>query len=91
MDDGPESADGTYEYGAKTYRLEERESEVWSVYDGDRYLGIVERADTTPAREGPVYVAHAAGDEELPDIEPTDDWHLALEYLIDNTAPPLGD
>jgi hypothetical protein len=37
-----------------------------------------------------VYVAHGAGDEDLPDIEPTDDWHLALEYLIDNSAPPVG-
>ena len=57
------------------------------MFDGDLYLGIVEQTAIEPSREGPLYVAHAAGDEELPDVEPTDDWHLALEYLIDNSAP----
>jgi hypothetical protein len=90
MEDGPEAAEGIYDYAGKTYRLEERDSEQWSVFDGDTYLGVVERADGVPSREGPVYVAHAAGEEKLPDVEPTDDWQLALEYLIDNTAPPVG-
>jgi len=86
MEDGPEAAEGTYTYGAKSYRLEERESEVWSVFDGERYLGVVERAAASVTREGPMYVAHAAGDEALPDVEPTDDWQRALEYLIDQTV-----
>jgi hypothetical protein len=88
MEDGPEAAEGVYEYAGKTYRLDERESEKWFVYEGEHYLGVVEQASGPVTREGPVYVAHAAGDEDLPDVEPTDDWHLALEYLIDNSAPP---
>jgi hypothetical protein len=90
MEEGPEQAEGTYKHAGTTYRLEERENERWRVYDGERCLGVVEVATGAPSREGPVYVAHVAGDEELPDVEPTDDWHLALEYLIDNSAPPVG-
>jgi hypothetical protein len=90
MEDGPEAAQGTYAYAGKTYRLEERASERWSVYDGNTYLGVVEVADGAPTREGPIYVAHASGDEALTDVEPTDDWQRAIEYLIDTTAPPAG-
>jgi hypothetical protein len=35
MEDGPEAAKGSYTYGTKTYRLEERRSEVWTVLYGD--------------------------------------------------------
>lgn len=38
MEDGPESLEGSCEYGGRTYRLEERDSEVWRVYDGEKYL-----------------------------------------------------
>lgn len=86
MEDGPEAADGRYEYSGKTYRLEERESEQWRVYDDDQYLGVVEVAAGPATREGPLYVCHPAGDETLPDVEPTDDWRIALEYLIDNRS-----
>lgn len=41
MEDGPDQVDGKYDFNGNTYRLEEAGSEVWSVYDGDTYLGVV--------------------------------------------------
>lgn len=41
MENGPEAAEGTYEYAGHRYRLREEESEKWRVFDGDRYLGVV--------------------------------------------------
>jgi hypothetical protein len=54
IEDGPESAEGRYEYGDKVYRLEERESETWSVFGGPRLIGTL---ITTPAvdERSPLY------------------------------------
>jgi hypothetical protein len=90
MEDGPEDADGSYDYAGKRYRLEERDSEVWLVSDGDRYLGDLIAASPANAEGGPTYLARCVGEELDPEIAPSDDWHSVLEWLIDRTAPPVG-
>jgi hypothetical protein len=83
MQDGPEAAEGTYTYGAKSYRLEERESEVWSVLDGDTVLGTV---TALPATErGVLYAVDVPGETETEDV-PTIDWRAAVEYVLDQSA-----
>jgi hypothetical protein len=83
MEDGPEAAEGTYMYGAKSYRLEERESEVWTVLDGEQILGTVR---ALPADErGVLYAVDVPGETETEDV-PTPDWKAALEYVIDQSA-----
>jgi hypothetical protein len=89
MEDGPEFAEGTYEYAGKTYRLEELESERWRVFDRDTYLGQVVAVKGTQ-ETGPLYTIDFAGEEDVYDEPATDDWRLVLEYLIDNSAPPVG-
>jgi hypothetical protein len=86
MEDGPEEADGAYEYSGKTYRLDEADSEVWSVYDGDTYLGVVRVAGPVEGEPGPHYVAKLVGEEHDPDTDVTDDWRSALEWLLDQTS-----
>jgi hypothetical protein len=89
MEDGPEEAEGTYEYAGKSYRLVERDSEKWRVFDGDRYLGQVVALPGTQ-ESGPEYTLDFAGEEDQYDEPATDDWRLVLEYLIDHSAPPVG-
>jgi hypothetical protein len=91
MEDGPEEAEGSYEYGGKTYRLEEQESEKWRVYDGDRYLGQVLSAGPPAPEAGFEYTIDLAGEEGKVDEPATDDWQRAMETLIDLSAPPAGD
>jgi hypothetical protein len=82
MEDGPEETEGTYEYGGKTYRLQERESERWEVFDGDRYLGVVIALPGTN-ESGPEYTLDFAGEEGKVNEPSTDDWRRAVETLID--------
>jgi hypothetical protein len=89
MEDGPEEAEGRYEYGGKTYRLEEQESEKWRVYDGDRYLGQVLLVQSQ-SEAGFQYTIDLATEEGKVDEPATDDWQRALETLIDLSAPPVG-
>jgi hypothetical protein len=89
MEDGPEEAEGTYEYAGKAYKLVERDSEKWQVFDGDHYLGQVV-AVPGDDESGPQYTLDFAGEEDTYDEPATDDWRLVLEYLIDNSAPPAG-
>lgn len=89
MEDGPEDAEGTYEYAGKTYRLMEHDSEKWQVFDGDRYLGQVVALPGTQ-ESGPEYTIDFAGEEDAYDEPATDDWRLVLEYLIDHAAPSAG-
>ena len=63
MEDGPEFAEGSYDFAGKTYRLAEVDSQVWRVYDGDTYIGIVTETDATAAEPWPRYTEHSAGDE----------------------------
>lgn len=80
MEDGPEAADGIYQTGGREYRLEERESEVWSVFDGQTLLGHL-IADPEPDKSGPRYTVRLAGDvAPAPDF--VDEWQSALDYLI---------
>jgi len=90
MEDGPEDADGTYDYAGKTYRLEERDSEVWQVFDGDRHLGdlIAKGGPHTPG--GPTYVPHCVGTDNSEELPPSDHWQAVLEWLVDQSAPPVG-
>jgi hypothetical protein len=83
MEDGPEAAEGSYAYGSKAYRLEERESEVWTVLDGEQLIGTVR---ALPADErGVLYAVDVPGDTETEDV-PTTDWKAALEYIIEQSA-----
>jgi hypothetical protein len=82
MEDGPEFAEGAYEFGRTTYRLAEVESQVWRVYDGDTYLGIFTETEPTASERWPHYTAKCDGEEEA-DVPSTDDWRAALGHLID--------
>jgi hypothetical protein len=84
MEDGPEAAEGSYTYGDKTYRIEERESEVWTVLDGDTVLGTLTALPPTEDR-GVVYAVDVPGETETEDV-PTPDWSAALEYIIGQSA-----
>ena len=81
MEDGPEEANGSYEYNGRHYRLDERESHQWRVFDDGVHIGTVIEVSTTP-EAGVLYtieVADGAGREQ----ETTDDWQRAIETLID--------
>ena len=41
MDDRPEEANGSYVYSGRTFRLDERDSEEWRVFDGGIWIGTV--------------------------------------------------
>ena len=82
MENGPEFAEGSYGFDGKTYRLAEIESQVWRVYDGETYLGIVTETDPTALERWPHYTAKCAGEEDV-DVPATDDWRAALSHLID--------
>jgi hypothetical protein len=66
MEDGPEAAEGSYVYGEKTYRLEERENEVWTVLDGGVPIGTVRALQERDPR-GPMYVVDVPGETETED------------------------
>ena len=80
MEDGPESLEGSYRYGDQRYRIEERESEQWWVYDGQVLRGILKAMPG--GRMGPMYTVKFAEVSDFQD-ELTDDWRAALEYLIE--------
>jgi hypothetical protein len=84
MEDGPEAAEGTYQYGEKTYNLDERQSEVWTVLDGKLLLGTVRALPAVDDR-GPLYAVDVPGETETEDV-PTDDWNSAVEYIIDQSS-----
>jgi hypothetical protein len=80
-----------YEYGDKIYRLAERESEVWSVFDGASLIGTLIATPRIDER-GPLYMVRL--DHEGATVsESIDDWEAALDYLIDRRVPggPVAD
>ena len=81
MEDGPESANSTYEYNGKVYRLQERDSHQWRVLDDGVHIGTVLEVSTTPDA-GVLYTIDVA-DGEGREQETTDDWSRAVETLID--------
>lgn len=86
MENGLERAESSYAYAGKSYRLVEVESGKWRVFDGDTYLGAV----VALADGGAEYTIAFAGEERQDDEPASGDWQSMLEYLIDNTAPPVG-
>jgi hypothetical protein len=86
MEDGPEDAEGTYEYAGEVYTLVEHESERWMVWLRDRYLGRVIALSGTK-ESGPVYTIDIVGEEGKIDEPATDDWRRAVEALIDRATP----
>jgi hypothetical protein len=90
MEDAPEVAEGNYPYRGKVYRLVEGESERWSVFDGDIYLGVLV-AEASADRPDALYTLDFAGEEGEYDEPATDDWRLVLEYLIDNAPEAQAD
>jgi hypothetical protein len=80
MEDGPEEAEGRFDYNGRTYRLEEFESEKWKIYGDGVYLGQVVAVDGV---DGPEYTIDLAGEEGKVDEPSTDDWRRAVETLID--------
>jgi hypothetical protein len=89
MKTGSESAEETYSYAGKDFRVVKSADESWGVYDGDSFLGHIIGLPG-PAGSEPAYTLETKSDEN-PDDEPaTHDWRSALELLIDNTAPPVG-
>ena len=85
MEDGPEEANGSYDYTGRTFRLDERDSEEWRVFDAGVYIGTV-RAVRGEGTTGPQYTIDIAGDGPV-DEPATDDWRRALETLIDLGTP----
>ena len=86
MEDGPEEAEGKFDYNGETYRLVEQESEIWRVYGGGVYLGRVVAARPPDGADGPLgpeYTIDLAGEEGRVDEPNTDDWRRAVETLID--------
>ena len=83
MEDGPEDAEGVYEYGGQTYRLEEAASGIWSVYLDDTHLGVLRVAEPEADESGHHYTARVAGEEHDNDGEVMDDWRAALDLLIE--------
>jgi hypothetical protein len=80
MEDGPEEAEGTYTYGDVSYTLKERESEVWTVLNGEDVIGTVSALPRVDER-GPLYRVDVPGETETEDV-PTTDWKAAVEYVI---------
>jgi hypothetical protein len=89
MKTSPESAEGTYSYAGKDFRVVKSDDEKWSVYDGDSFLGHIVELPGEPGSEA-VYTLETRSDETSDDEPATHDWTSALELLIDNTAPPVG-
>ncbi|TFW00189.1 hypothetical protein [Orlajensenia leifsoniae] len=88
--DGPEEAEGVYEYGGRVYRLEERDSERWTVTaDDGQDVGVLV-ALAGPGRNGPEYTIDLPGEEGRVGEPSTDDWRRALQTLIDESVPPVG-
>ena len=85
MSDGPELADGTFEYHEKRYRVEEEEPERWFVYDGERHIGDIEHTADLAGRDASLYICHAADSTDRAEAEPMEGWRVALEYLIDHS------
>lgn len=83
MEDGPEAAEGSYEYNGATYGLEERDSERWRVTGPDgKYLGVLVTTYDVVDEPWPHYTCSVAGEEDTVSDATTDDWRAALDHLI---------
>jgi hypothetical protein len=76
-------AHSVYDYDGRTLTLMYSEDRVgvWEVYDGAKYLGIVLQTQTGTVRG---YATRLPGEEDDDrDDDATDDWHAAVQYLVD--------
>jgi hypothetical protein len=80
MEVGPADANGRYEHDGKVYRLDERESHRWRVFDDGVHIGTVIEMSRTPDA-GVLYTIEVA-DGRGPETQSTDDWQRAIETLI---------
>ena len=85
-----EGAEGSYEYAGTMYRLGEAESQRWSVFDGETFLGAV-FADPILNVEGARYSIDLAGEQGTVGEPFTDDWRRAVETLINLATGAEGD
>lgn len=88
MADGAQEIDSSYDWEGKTYQLEEISTNHWTVFDGERYLGVIIASELDEDDENPLpnYESRLAGEETESTGDGTDDWRSALEDLLDATA-----
>lgn len=83
----PEGAvpDGTVglEYHGRRYRLLPQPHHAWAVVDRKRCVGIVELACPHIGDDGPRFAAKRVGEERTVVDGWTNDWRLAVEWLVD--------
>jgi hypothetical protein len=84
-EDGPEAAEGNYEFDGLVHELDEREIQVWSLRSPEGvYLGDVV-AEEVIGQAGSRYTVWFDDDDE-PEDEYVEEWMAALEYLISESA-----
>jgi hypothetical protein len=89
MTDAAVPTEGTYDYAGKEFRIVKQDGARWRVFDGDSRLGdVVELPGSQES--GRLFTLETNGDPNPHDEPAARDWHAALEFLIDNTAPPVG-
>jgi hypothetical protein len=84
MNETWDAEDVAFERGGRLYRVTQQEREHWFVYEDELHIGEVERAN------GPGYMSHTLGQPLPYDLSQSENWHVALFYLIDHPAPNVG-
>ena len=74
---------GSLEYQGKRYRLLPMAYHEWAVVDHKRCVGFVELACSHIGDDGPRFAAKRLGEERSVVDGWTDDWRLAVEWLVD--------
>lgn len=80
MDEVWDAEEVVFEHRGTVYRISQHAPRHWFVYEGERHVGEVEHA------VGPGYLSHTPGQSFPYDLSQSEDWHTALEYLLDNSA-----
>jgi hypothetical protein len=71
------------EYHGRRFTLEPRPHHAWAVVDERQCVGFVELTYPRIGDEGPRFAAKPVGDERAIVDGWTDDWRIAVEWLID--------
>lgn len=74
---------GSLEYQGRRYRLLPQPHHAWAVIDRKRCVGFIELACPHIGDEGPRFAAKRLGEERAVVDGWTDDWRLAVEWLVD--------
>jgi hypothetical protein len=85
----PDAA-GSLEYRGHRLRLLPRSPHAWSVVERQRCLGIVERCYAHIGDDQPRYATKRVGEEHVVVDGWTNDWRLAVEWLIDQQEASRG-